>query len=156
VIGDQMTLSPTIINSIHFTWARLAVHRSDPANMPSPTQEGINIYDGSPNFSYITVSNYFTIGGGSNAPAKFIRNQYQWSDDTDWIKGKHHFSFGAENILGQMYQSNVYDSNGLFNIQCYGDKGFPGRLPDGEVSIQLHGHRPAGEQLLREVHRRVL
>ena len=114
VLGDQMTLSPTIINSIHFTWGRLAVHRSDPANMPSPTQEGINIYDASPNFSYITVSNYFTIGGGSNAPAKFIRNQYQWSDDMDWIKGKHHFSFGAENILGQMYQSNVYDSNGLF------------------------------------------
>jgi len=118
VIGDQMTLSSTIINSIHFTWARLAVHRSDPANMPSPTQEGINIYDGSPNFSYLTLSNYFTIGGGSNAPAKFIRDQYQWSDDTDWIKGKHHFSFGAENIIGQMYQSNVYDSNGLFTFNA--------------------------------------
>jgi hypothetical protein len=118
VIGDQMTISPTIINAIHFTYARLAVHRSDPASMPSPTQEGINIYDGSPNFSYITLSNYFTIGGGSNAPAKFIRNQYQWSDDTDWIKGKHHFSFGAENIIGQMYQSNVYDSNGLFTFNA--------------------------------------
>ncbi len=114
VIGDQMTLSPTLINSIHFTYGRLAIHRSDPSNMPSPTQEGINIYDAAPNFSYITISNYFTVGGGSNAPAKFIRNQYQWSDDMDWIKGKHHFSFGAENILGQMYQSNVYDSNGLF------------------------------------------
>ncbi len=114
VLGDQMTLSPALINSIHFTYGRLAIHRSDPPNMPSPTQEGINIYDASPNFSYITISNYFTVGGGSNAPAKFIRNQYQWSDDMDWIKGKHHFSFGAENILGQMYQSNVYDSNGLF------------------------------------------
>ena len=118
VIGDQMTISPTITNSIHFTYARLAVHRSDPTNMPSPTQEGINIYDGSPNFSYITLSNYFTIGGGSNAPAKFVRNQYQWSDDTDWIRGKHHFSFGAENIIGQMYQTNVYDSNGLFTFNA--------------------------------------
>jgi hypothetical protein len=118
VIGDQMTISPTIINSIHFTYARLAIHRSDPSNMPSPTQVGINIYDAAPNFSYITLSNYFSIGGGSNAPAKFVRNQYQWSDDTDWIKGKHHFSFGAENIIGQMYQSNVYDSNGLFTFNA--------------------------------------
>ena len=118
VIGDQMTLTPNIINSIHFTYARLAIHRSDPANMPSPTQEGINIYDAAANFSYITLSNYFTIGGGSNAPAKFVRNQYQWSDDVDWIKGKHHFSFGAENIIGQMYQSNVYDSNGLFTFNA--------------------------------------
>src|SRR5579862_8133798 len=57
VIGDQMTLSPTVINSIHFTYARLAIHRSDPTNMPTPNQAGINIYDASPNFSYITVSN---------------------------------------------------------------------------------------------------
>ena len=122
VIGDQMTLSPTLINSIHFTYGRLAIHRSDPANMPSPTQEGINIYDAAPNFTYLTISNYFTIGGGSNAPAKFIRNQYQWSDDMDWIHGKQHFSFGAENIIGQMYQSNVYDSNGLFTFNANATK----------------------------------
>jgi hypothetical protein len=116
VIGNQMTLSPTLINAMHFTYSRLAIHRSDPANMPSPTGFGINIYDSAPNFSYIALSNYFTIGGGSNAPAKFVRNQYQWSDDTDWIKGRQHFSFGAEGIIGQMYQSNVYDSNGFFNF----------------------------------------
>jgi hypothetical protein len=119
-LGDQMALSPRIINAIHFTYARLAVHRSDPANMPSPTGQGINIYDGSPNFSYIALSNYFTIGGGSNAPAKFVRNQYQWADDTDWVHGKQHFSFGAENIIGQMYQTNVYDSNGFFNFNGQG------------------------------------
>ena len=91
--------------------------------------------DGSPNFSYIQLSNYFTIGGGSNAPAKFVRNQYQWSDDTDWIHGKHHFSFGAENIIGQMYQTNVYDSNGFFSFNGTGNERFPGRLHDGRVSI---------------------
>ncbi|HEV2487175.1 MAG TPA: carboxypeptidase-like regulatory domain-containing protein [Terracidiphilus sp.] len=120
VLGNQITFSPTVINSMHFTFSRLAIHRSDPPNMPSPTSVGINIYDQAPNFSYIKLSNYFTIGGGSNAPAKFVRNQYQWSDDTDWIKGKHHFSFGAENIIGQMYQTNVYESNGFFNFNGQG------------------------------------
>jgi hypothetical protein len=133
VLGDQMTISPTIINSIHFTYGRLAIHRSDPPNMPSPTSAGINIYDSAPNFSYIQLSNYFTIGGGSNAPAKFVRNQYQWSDDTDWIKGRQHFSFGAENIIGQMYQSNVYDSNGFFNFNGQGTGDALGDFLTGNV-----------------------
>jgi hypothetical protein len=133
VMGNQMTISPTVINNMHFTYARLAIHRSDPSTMPSPTQYGISIYDASPNFSYIQLSNYFTIGGGSNAPAKFVRNQYQWSDDMDWIKGKHHFSFGAENIIGQMYQSNVYDSNGFFNFNGQGTGDALGDFLTGNV-----------------------
>jgi Carboxypeptidase regulatory-like domain len=119
-LGDQISITPTIVNAIHFTYSRLAIHRSNPSTMPSPSSVGINIYDGSPNFSYIQLSNYFTIGGGSNAPAKFIRNQYQWADDIDWIRGKHHFSFGTEGILGQMYQSNIYDANGFFNFNGQG------------------------------------
>ena len=83
------------------------------------------------------MSNYFTIGGGSNAPAKFVRNQYQWSDDTDWIRGRHHFSFGAEGIIGQMYQSNVYDSNGFFSFNGKRGLGIPWRLSHREGLIQF-------------------
>lgn len=133
VLGNSMTISPTLINAMHFTYSRLAIHRSDPPNMPSPTSVGINIYDAAPNFSFIQLSNYFTIGGGSNAPAKFVRNQYQWSDDTDWIHGKQHFSFGAENIIGQMYQSNVYDSNGFFNFNGQGTGDALGDFLTGNV-----------------------
>jgi hypothetical protein len=123
VIGNQMTLSPTIVNSMHFTYSRLSVDRSNPATMPSPAALGVRIYDEVPNFMYLSVSNYFNVGGSSNAPARFVRNQYQWSDDTDWIRGKHHFSFGVENITGQMYTNNVYDGNGRFqfNGQATGD-----------------------------------
>ncbi|MDR3578204.1 MAG: carboxypeptidase regulatory-like domain-containing protein [Anaerolineaceae bacterium] len=116
VLGDQFTLTPTLINSLHFTYTRLAVHRSDPANMPSPVSLGVNMFNLVPNFIYVNVSNYFTVGGNSNSQAKFIRNQYQWADDMDWIKGKQHFSFGAENIVGQMYQDNIYNANGYFNF----------------------------------------
>jgi hypothetical protein len=114
VLGDQMTITPTVLNSIHFTFARLTVNRFNPSTMPNPVKLGVNMYVAVPNFMYLTVSNYFNVGGGSNAPAKYIRNQYQWSDDTDWIRGKHHFSFGVENIIGQMYANNVYEANGLF------------------------------------------
>jgi hypothetical protein len=116
VIGDQMTITPTFINSIHFTFNRLTVNRSNPTTMPNPKALGSNIYVAVPNFMYLTVTNYFGVGGGSNAPARYIRNQYQWSDDTDWIRGKQHFSFGVENLIGQMYSNNVYEANGLFTF----------------------------------------
>ena len=123
VLGDQMTISPTIVNAIHFTFSRLTVKRFNPSTMPSPAALGVNIYDEVPNFMYLQVSNYFNVGGGSNAPARFVRNQYQWADDMDWIHGKHHYSFGVENIIGQMYTNNVYDGNGefQFNGQATGD-----------------------------------
>ncbi|HUA91193.1 MAG TPA: carboxypeptidase regulatory-like domain-containing protein [Terracidiphilus sp.] len=132
-VGNQMSLSSTVINAMHFTYSRLAIHRSDPSSMPSPKSVGINIYDGSPNFSYIQLSNYFTIGGGSNAPAKFVRNQYQWADDTDWIRSKQHFSFGAEGIVGQMYQNNIYDANGFFNFNGQGTGDALGDFLTGNV-----------------------
>ena len=123
VLGDQMTITPTVLNAAHFTFSRLSVNRFNPSTMPNPVALGVNMYVAVPNFLYMTISNYFNVGGGSNAPAKYIRNQYQWSDDTDWIRGKHHFSFGMENIIGQMYANNVYEANGLFafNGQASGD-----------------------------------
>lgn len=116
VLGDQMTITPSIINAAHFTFSRLSVNRFNPSTMPNPKALGVNMYVQVPNFMYLTVSNYFNVGGGSNAPAKYIRNQYQWSDDTDWIRGKQHFSFGVENIIGQMYANNVFEANGLFGF----------------------------------------
>jgi hypothetical protein len=116
VFGDQMTITPTVINSIHFTFNRLTVDRSNPTTMPNPKDLGSNIYVAVPNFMYLTVTNFFGVGGGSNAPARYIRNQYQWSDDTDWIRGKHHFSFGVANLIGQMYSNNVFQANGNFTF----------------------------------------
>ncbi|MGD0797321.1 MAG: TonB-dependent receptor [Acidobacteriaceae bacterium] len=116
VLGDQFTITQNIINSAHATYTRLAVNRSNPSNMPSPVGLGVNMYNQVPNFINVGVSNYFTVGGGSNAPARFIRNQFQWSDDVDWVRGRHHLSFGTEGIYGQMYQNNVSNGNGGFTF----------------------------------------
>jgi hypothetical protein len=116
VLGDQYILTQNVINSFHFTYGRLAVNRTNPANMPSPTSLGVNMYSQVPNFINTGISNYFTVGGGSNAPARFIRNQFQFADDVDWIRGRSHYSFGFEAISGQMYQNNVSNGNGGFTF----------------------------------------
>jgi hypothetical protein len=116
VLSDQYILNPQIVNSFHFTYSRLAVTRTNPSNMPSPVGLGVNMYNTVPNFIDLTASNHFTVGGGSNAQAKFIRNQWQWADDVDWVKGRSHYSFGTEGIYGQMYQNNISDGNGVFTF----------------------------------------
>jgi hypothetical protein len=116
VLGDQFTVSPAIVNNLHFTFSRLAVHRSNPSTMPSPQGLGVNMYNAVPNFISVAVTNYFTVGGGSNAPAKFIRNQWQYADDVDWIRGHNHYSFGTEGIWGQMDQNNIGTANGAFTF----------------------------------------
>jgi hypothetical protein len=116
VLGDQYTFTPSLLNSIHVGYVRLSVNRHQPSGMPSPATLGVNMYNATNNFTDLAVSNHFSVGGGSNAPASFIRNQWQGADDIDWIKGRHHFSFGAEYIFGQMDENNLQYANGEFSF----------------------------------------
>ncbi len=45
---------------------------------------------------------------GDNPQAAFVRNNFTWSDDVSWVKGKHDFRFG-----GVLERSRV-DLNNLF------------------------------------------
>ena len=60
------------------------------------------------------MSNYFSSGCGTCAPAFFNRNTIQAADDVDWIHGKHQFVLGGEWMRHQLNSSNIYDGNGTF------------------------------------------
>jgi hypothetical protein len=115
-LGDQFTFTPTIVNSFRVGFTRLAVHRSNPSTMPTPVELGVNMFNQSPNYLQISITNYFGVGGGSNATAAFIRNQWQWADDIDWIEGRNHYSFGGEFIANQMDETNLQYANGDFSF----------------------------------------
>jgi hypothetical protein len=116
VIGSQYTISPTLTNSLHFTYSRLAVNRGVASGIPSPVSVGVNMTNIHPGYIDLAVSNHFSMGGGSNAPSIFHRNQYQLSDDVDWIRDRHHFSFGLSYIPVQMNERNVQRGNGTFSF----------------------------------------
>ena len=114
VLGDQLTLGPTLVNAFHLTFSRLAINRIISGGMPSPASLGVNMYNAAPNFTDLSLTNYFSVGGGSNAPAFFIRNQWQVADDVDWTHGSHHFSMGVDAIAIQMNERNIQFANGEF------------------------------------------
>jgi hypothetical protein len=70
-----------VVNAFHLTFSRLAINRIISGGMPSPASLGVNMYNATPNFTDLSLTNYFSVGGGSNAPAFFIRNQWQVADE---------------------------------------------------------------------------
>jgi len=122
-IGDQYSISPTIVNAFHATFARLAINRAVSQELPNPVSLGVNMFNFYPHFMDLSVSNKFSIGGGSNAPSVFVRNQFQYADDIDIIRGHHHMMFGFEMLALQMDEVNISLGNGewTFNGSLSGD-----------------------------------
>jgi len=113
-LGNQYSISPTFVNAARATFNRLAINRAAPPTMPSPVSVGVNMYNNVPHYIDLSVSNHFTMGGGSNAPAYFMRNQYHYTDDLDMMLGRHHLAFGGEFIAIQMQTRNISNANGSF------------------------------------------
>lgn len=131
IIADQWSITPTIVNAFRITYSRLAVNRAVSPEMPSPVKVGVNMFNVYPNYIDLAVTSKFSMGGGSNAPAYFTRNQWQWADDIDWIRGRHHFSFGTEIMTIQMNEVNIQSANGTF--------GFNGSLTNDALADFLLG-----------------
>ncbi len=114
--GDTYTFSPTILNSFHATFNRRRDNRGAAANLFNPTSLGVNIYSLLPNFTDVSVSNYFGVGSGTGAPGHFNTNTYQISDDFTVIRGKHQFGFGVDVRKLQLNIVNNQQVNGLFTF----------------------------------------
>jgi hypothetical protein len=115
VAADQYATA-SFVNSFHFTYTRLVNNRTVSGQTPSLAVLGSNVYNPNPNFIDLSVSGKFTVGGGSNAPATFVRNSFQLADDIDLIRGRHHIIFGIEYIAMQMDEININLANGVFSF----------------------------------------
>ena len=115
VAADQYATS-SFVNALHFTYTRLVNNRTVSSQMPSLASLGSNMFNPNPYFTDLSVSGKFTVGGGSNAPATFVRNSFQLADDVDLIRGAHHIIFGFEYIAMQMDEININLANGVFSF----------------------------------------
>ncbi|MBZ5619413.1 MAG: hypothetical protein LAQ69_11925 [Acidobacteriia bacterium] len=111
VVADQYS-TPGLVNAFHATYTRLINNRAVSPQMPNLVSLGANMFNAYPHFVDLTVSNKFVIGGGSNAPATFVRNTFQFADDVDLIRGRHHVILGVEAIAMQMDEINISLANG--------------------------------------------
>ena len=118
-LGDTFTISPTMVNAFHFTFARRRINRGPAADGINAAALGVNgIYQGTSNYLQVSVTNGgFTIGSATGALGVFNTNSFQEADDIDWLRGKHQIGLGVGIIIRT--QDNVnshYEDNGWFQF----------------------------------------
>jgi hypothetical protein len=114
-LGDTYTFTPTTVNSFHATFTRRTDFRGPNANFFNARDLGININTLVPNDFRLSVTNGgFSVGCGTCSPAHLNVNTYQFSDDIDLIRGKHHIGFGVDYIRTQNNINLGYLQNGNF------------------------------------------
>jgi len=115
-LGDSYSFSSTLVNSAHVTLTRRRDNRgTDPRDI-NPTTLGSNMYVAIPNFLLFSISGYFSVGCGTCAPGFFNVNTLNVTNDVDWIRGRHHFAFGALAIRTQNNTLTGFDENGTFSF----------------------------------------
>lgn len=118
VLGDTYTLSPTTVNSFHFTIGRRTNERGTHPDGINAAKLGVtNMYQGTTNFLQLAVNNGgFAVGCGTCALGSFPITSFQTADDFDILFGKHQIAFGFDLIRTRDGQNNHYQDNGVFNF----------------------------------------
>src|SRR5206468_71024 len=135
-IGDSYSINSSLVNSFHVTGSRRRDNRGVNPSDINPTTLGSNMYVAIPNFLLTAISGYFGLGCGTCAPGHFNVNTWTEADDVDWIRGRHHFAFGALVIRTQNNTLTGFDENGTFTWNGSFTAGPTGG--DGLVSPRKH------------------
>ncbi|HEY3838271.1 MAG TPA: carboxypeptidase regulatory-like domain-containing protein, partial [Bryobacteraceae bacterium] len=115
LLGETHLFSPTMLNEFRISFSRETSNRGPAAGSISLADLGVNIYQPPvKTMEGLSVSGYFS--PGQTDPADFIRNQYNLSDDFNWVRGKHSISFGGSVIRGQVLLRNQFRTSGSYSF----------------------------------------
>src|SRR3989449_1570835 len=95
LIHESHVLRPSLLNDFRFSYAREKASRGPDSTVPSVQSLGsmIPFQPAAHAIQQIRVNGFFSFG--DNPQASFVRNNFTWSDDVSWVKGKHDFRFGG-------------------------------------------------------------
>jgi hypothetical protein len=116
VLGDNYSITPSIVNSARVTASRLRDNRSAASNLFTLADAGVKVYEYDPHFINLSVNGAFSYGCGNCATAHFNRNTFQFADALDIIHGRHQISLGADYGRLQFNEFNLLDANGTISF----------------------------------------
>ena len=116
LIHETHIFRPTLINDFRFSYAREKASRGPAGTVPSVASLGSNIPFQPDNnaIQQIRVNGFFNFG--DNPQAAFVRNNFTWSDDISWVKGKHDFRFGGVIERSRIDLDNLFFQPGEFSF----------------------------------------
>jgi hypothetical protein len=114
-IEETHIFSTSLLNEFRVGFNRAASIRGPAPDVPSVRTFGVNIpYQPANDVQSINVSGFFTFG--DNPFARFTRNNFLFSDNLRWVKGRNNFSMGANFERRQTELDNGFNSPGLFTF----------------------------------------
>jgi len=116
VIGHTFVISQNTVNTFHAGATRSANVRVEGADVPTPTSLGSNVYQGTPNYVFFSISGYFTAACQNCSPGPWVTNTFQASDDVSLIRGKHQIAFGANWVHETLNSDGQFSVNGNFTF----------------------------------------
>jgi len=115
-LGDTFIFTPHLVNTFHGTYSRRRNNRGPTAGGINANTLGINIYTYAPIDLRIQMTGGFATGCGTCAPGYFNVNTEDFSDDIDWLVGKHQIAMGGEFIRTGDNTRTGYLFNGSFTF----------------------------------------
>jgi Carboxypeptidase regulatory-like domain len=118
VLGDTYTISPSTLNSFHFTFGRKAIDRAPNSKGINPLDLGVQnfyVYPLATDNLQVAVSNGGFTTGGSGFSHWGV-NSFQEADDVDILRGRHQIGFGVDILRTQDNQNDQYNDSGTFSF----------------------------------------
>ncbi len=114
---ESHTFSPGLLNNLRFNFARTAPVRSSPPGTPNVRDFGVqNFYQpDTKSIEGISAAGFFSFGDVAGG-ARFVRNDFEWSDELHWVRGRHDIAFGARIQRSRQDITNINTQNGSFNF----------------------------------------
>lgn len=127
LLHETHIFSANLVNDARFSFSREVSKRG-----PSPSAVGVAAFGVSLPFQPtpsaiqgVGVQGGFTIG--DNPTGLFTRNNFTWSDDISWTRGKHDLHFGGSVERAQIDLNNQFNQPGIFGFGSQDDYLFPGK-----------------------------
>ncbi|MGC1188740.1 MAG: hypothetical protein WA871_15250 [Candidatus Acidiferrales bacterium] len=112
-LGDSYSVTPTTTNTLHLTWNR----RRDDREVDIPESlSTLGATDFTQTNNFLLITGPFSVGCGTCNFGAFNVNTWQISDDIDLIRGRNHFTMGADVIRTQDNTTTNYDNDGTLGF----------------------------------------
>jgi hypothetical protein len=142
---EEHTFSSSLINDARMSYLRINGQNTTPAGVPSWSSLGSHLnQDPAPHTINEFTTNEVDLGAGW--PVSWVRNQFEWSDDLHWVRGRNNLAFGFRVERDRFENVNTYGMRP--GVGFYGD--FTG-LDYADLSLGLlssfYQQSPTGQHL---------
>ena len=115
LVSETHTFSPNVLNMFIASYSHEVSTRGPLSNVPNIDSFGVNIPQPTANaLAGLSATGFFSFG--TSALATFQRNNYTFSDDVHWVKGRHSTAFGVHAEISKVDIDSNYNNSGTFTF----------------------------------------